>query len=86
MEYLVAIAIVGLVVVAAKGYATALQLSEAFNELLRENDACHAAQVSELCNRIQLPERTAHVSVSESSPPSQPYVHPDVEEELSALG
>lgn len=43
--------------------------------------AAHIAQLSEFANRIQQPYRASHVSISESAPPSEPTVHPDLEAE-----
>lgn len=46
----------------------------------RENLASdHAQQVEHLCNRIQLPDRTAHTSISNAAPDRDPAVSPEIE-------
>lgn len=42
-------------------------------------NALHAAQLSELCNRIQEPERAARVSIHSGAEPAPEFVHPDIE-------
>lgn len=54
-----------------------------------ERDALHAAhiaQLSEFANRIQIPERQAHISASTLAPPSEPSLNPELEEELELIG
>lgn len=48
--------------------------------------AAHIAQLSEFANRIQVPERAAHNSVSVLAPESEPTIHPEIEEELELIG
>lgn len=85
MEYLVALAFAALVAVAWRGYAT---LEGAISLAAQERDALsalHAGQLAELCNRIQLPERAAHVSISNSAEPTPEVPPPDIEFEREAL-
>lgn len=61
------------------------------NQLLaaQERDAltaAHIAQLSEFANRIQIPDRAAHNSISWLAPESEPSVHPDLEEEHELIG
>lgn len=86
MEYLLGLAILALVIQSWRSNYLTASLVATFSQHLQETDAYHAAQVAELCNRIQLPERTAHVSISESAPPPEPYIDPDLAEEMSILG
>lgn len=86
MTYLVLAAILGLVFVSWRGFNA---LVEAQALAAQERDALsayHASQIAELCNRIQQPERASHVSISESAPPQEPRIDPDLAEELSILG
>jgi hypothetical protein len=48
--------------------------------------AAHIAQLSEFANRIQQPYRASHVSISEQAPESDPFVNPEIEEELELIG
>lgn len=86
MIYLVLASILGLIFVSWRGFGA---LVEAQALAAQERDALsayHASQVAELCNRIQQPERASHISISESAPPQEPRLDPDLEEELSILG
>lgn len=49
-------------------------------------NALHAEQLSEFANRIQIPDRAAHMSISTLAPDSEPFVNPEIEEELSIVG
>lgn len=46
----------------------------------------HAQQLSEFANRIQAPDRAAHISISEMAPPTEFPVNPEIEEELELIG
>lgn len=48
--------------------------------------ALHAAQLSEFANRIVLPDRAAHNSISDLAGDSEPAVNPEIEEELELIG
>lgn len=86
MEYLIAGLVVALVIQAWRNSQTVEHLTMVAAQERRETADAHEAQVAELCNRIQVPERAANVSVSNSSPPQEPYVDPDLEEEMRILG
>lgn len=86
MIYLAITAILGLILVSWRGYGA---LVDSQTIAAQERDALsayHASQTAELCNRIQQPERASHISISESAPPQEPRIDPDLEEELSILG
>ena len=86
MVYLVAGLVVALLVQNWRFNNTIEQLSMIAAQERRETSDAHEAQIEHLCNRIQIPERTAQVSISNASPPQEPYVDPDYAEELSILG
>lgn len=55
----------------------------------QERDALHAAhirQLSEFANRIQIPDRAAHISISDMAPPTEFPINPEIEEELELIG
>lgn len=86
MIYLALAAILGLILVAWRGYGAIVESQHLAAQERDALSAYHASQVAELCNRIQQPERASHISISDTAPPQEPRIDPDLEEELSILG
>lgn len=83
---IIVLLILAVAVIARSAFNTVTQINLLSAQEREVLTAIHTDQLSEFANRIQQPDRAAHMSISDLAPMGSPTIHPDIEEEADLIG